>query len=37
MGQPPLVLTSSVFIGEDASRELFERTYDDYRRRVRRL
>lgn len=37
MGQPPLVLTSSVLIGEEASRELFERTYDDYRARVRRL
>jgi uncharacterized phosphosugar-binding protein len=37
MGQPPLVLTSSVFIGEEASRDLFERTYDDYRARVRRL
>jgi hypothetical protein len=31
------VLTSSHFIGEEASRELFERTYDDYRARVRRL
>jgi uncharacterized phosphosugar-binding protein len=37
LGQPPLVLTSSVFIGEEASRDLFERTYDDYRARVRRL
>jgi len=37
LGQPPLVLTSSHFIGEEASRELFERTYDDYRARVRRL
>jgi uncharacterized phosphosugar-binding protein len=36
-GQPPLVLTSSHFIGEEASKELFERTYDDYRARVRRL
>lgn len=37
MGRPPLVLTSSVLIGEEASRDLFERTYDDYRARVRRL
>jgi uncharacterized phosphosugar-binding protein len=33
-GQPPLVLTSSVLIGSEASAELFERTYDDYRARV---
>lgn len=33
-GQPPLVLTSSHFIGSAASAELFERTYDDYRARV---
>jgi hypothetical protein len=32
-GQPPLVLTSSVIAG-DASADLFERTYDDYRARV---
>jgi uncharacterized phosphosugar-binding protein len=33
-GQPPLVLTSSVLIGGDASADLFDRTYDDYRARV---
>lgn len=33
-GQPPLVLTSSVLIGGQASAELFERTYDAYRARV---
>lgn len=33
-GQPPLVLTSSALIGSQASAELFERTYDDYRTRV---
>ncbi len=33
-GQPPLVLTSSALIGSQASAELFERTYDDYRARV---
>lgn len=34
-GKPPLVLTSSVLCGAERSAELFERTYDDYRRRVR--
>ena len=33
-GQPPLVLTSGVLIGSQASAELFDRTYDDYRARV---
>ena len=33
-GQPPLVLTSGVLIGGQASADLFERTYDDYRARV---
>jgi uncharacterized phosphosugar-binding protein len=33
-GQPPLVLTSSVLIGSQASAELFDRTYDDYRARL---
>lgn len=33
-GRPPLVLTSSVLIGAEASAELFERTYDDYRARI---
>lgn len=33
-GHPPLVLTSSHFVGEERSRELFEKTYDDYRRRI---
>ncbi|MDP2813435.1 MAG: SIS domain-containing protein [Erysipelotrichaceae bacterium] len=36
-GQPPLVLTSPVFIGKEASRQLFEDTYNDYRRRVNRV
>jgi uncharacterized phosphosugar-binding protein len=36
-GQPPLVLTSSVLIGSEAAAELFERTYDDYRRRIGKL
>ncbi len=36
-GQPPLVLTSSVLIGKQASGELFDRSYDDYRARIARL
>lgn len=36
-GQPPLVLTSSVLIGSEASAALFDSTYDDYRTRVGRL
>jgi uncharacterized phosphosugar-binding protein len=35
-GQPPKVLTSSYFIGAEASRQRFEETYDDYRARMRR-
>ena len=35
-GQPPCVLTSSYFIGDVASEELFENTYDEYRRRMLR-
>jgi uncharacterized phosphosugar-binding protein len=37
LGQPPLVLTSGVLIGSQASADLFERTYDDYRARVAQL
>jgi uncharacterized phosphosugar-binding protein len=33
-GQPPLVLTSSVLIGSEASAALFDKTYDDYRDRI---
>jgi uncharacterized phosphosugar-binding protein len=36
-GQPPYVLTHSSFIGAEASKEVFDKAYDDYRRRVRRL
>jgi len=36
-GKPPLVLTSGVLVGEERSAELFERTYDDYRARVRQV
>ena len=37
MGQPPLVLTSSVLIGGEKSDELFEHTYNDYRARVKQV
>ncbi len=33
-GSPPHVLTAACHLGTDRARELFETTYDDYRRRV---
>lgn len=36
-GQPPLVLTSSVRVGEAESARLFDAAYDDHRERVSRL
>ena len=33
-GSPPKVLTAACHLGSDRSRQLFEETYDDYRRRV---
>ena len=33
-GQPPKVLTAACHLGAERARELFEETYDDYRRRV---
>jgi uncharacterized phosphosugar-binding protein len=33
-GHPPKVLTSACHLGTERARELFEETYDDYRRRV---
>jgi uncharacterized phosphosugar-binding protein len=36
-GQPPLVLTSSFFIGAEESARRFDAVYDDYRARVRRV
>lgn len=33
-GQPPKVLTASCHLGDERARDLFEATYDDYRRRV---
>jgi uncharacterized phosphosugar-binding protein len=35
--RPPYVLTHGHFVGDEASREVFDLAYDDYRRRVRRL
>jgi uncharacterized phosphosugar-binding protein len=37
LGQPPIVLTSSYFIGSQASKARFDETYDDYRERVQRV
>ena len=37
MGKPPLVLTSSVLIGSEKSNDLFERTYDDFRDRIKQV
>jgi uncharacterized phosphosugar-binding protein len=36
-GRMPPVITSEIFVGPDRSRELFEASYREYRRRVRRL
>jgi uncharacterized phosphosugar-binding protein len=36
-GERPPVITSSVVVGEERSRELFEASYEDYRERTRRL
>jgi len=33
-GSPPKVLTAACHLGAEGSRQLFEETYDDYRRRV---
>jgi uncharacterized phosphosugar-binding protein len=33
-GRPPKVLTAACHLGADRARDLFEETYDDYRRRV---
>lgn len=37
LGKPPLVLTSSHFIGTEASQQRFDESYDDYRRRLKRV
>lgn len=36
-GKPPIVLTSSYFIGSEASKERFDDCYDDYRARVQKV
>jgi uncharacterized phosphosugar-binding protein len=36
-GKPPVVLTSSFFLGEEGSRRRFDDCYDDYRRRMSRV
>ena len=36
-GQPPIVLTSAYFIGEERSARQFDRCYDDYRERIQRV
>lgn len=37
MGNPPLVLTSSFFLGPEKAQERFDACYDDYRSRVQRV
>jgi uncharacterized phosphosugar-binding protein len=37
LGKPPIVLTSSVFIGSEASKKRFDECYDDYRARIRKV
>lgn len=37
LGQPPIVLTSSVLIGSQASKQRFDACYDDYRDRVQKV
>lgn len=36
-GKPPIVLTSSYFIGSEASKRRFDECYDDYRDRVQKV
>lgn len=37
LGKPPTVLTSATFIGAEASRQRFDDSYDEYRRRLKRV
>lgn len=37
LGKPPIVLTSSVLIGSEASKKRFDACYDDYRARIRKV
>ncbi|MFC2076126.1 sugar isomerase domain-containing protein [candidate division KSB1 bacterium] len=36
-GQPPIVLTSSYFLGAEGSKKRFDACYDDFRSRIRRI
>lgn len=37
LGKPPIVLTSSYFIGGEASKKRFDDCYDDYRARIQKV
>ncbi len=37
LGKPPIVLTSSYFIGSEASKQRFDECYDDYRARIQKV
>jgi uncharacterized phosphosugar-binding protein len=37
LGQPPIVLTSAYFIGGEKSKAQFDASYDEYRRRLRKV
>jgi len=37
LGKPPIVLTSSYFIGSEANKQRFDDCYDDYRARVQKV
>lgn len=37
LGKPPIVLTSSYFLGREESKKRFDACYDDYRARVRKV
>lgn len=37
LGQPPLVLSSSYFLGSEASEKRFDQVYDEYRARVQKV
>jgi len=37
LGKPPIVLTSSILIGSEASKKRFDECYDDYRTRIHKV
>lgn len=37
LGKPPIVLTSSILIGNEASKKRFDECYDDYRTRIHKV